>query len=161
MKKEITFYDVYEIYGACASTIEQMIENKQKGNGMFLNFLFNNKARTLALIKEHETLRPKAGEKLQEYSKKEAVILKAKVIVVEGDSPDDAKVRTETYDQEIIDLGIEYKDAIEEWQKVAKVFNTTMDNKVTFDVAMLKEENLPSEISADVMDVLHKYVITK
>ena len=156
MKKEITRGELYDIFGACASTATAMVNNKQKGNGSFLNFLFNNRDRALPILKEFEKERPVANEKLHEFSKKEQEImatLRKPVVAGEEAAP---------VDNSALDaLRLEYKEEIENWDKSVAEFEKKLETKLTFDAVTLKEENLPSEIAADVMGVIYKLVIIK
>lgn len=163
MKMEVTYSDLYNVFGACSSTAQKMVENKQKGNGKFLNFLFNNRDKARVILMEFEKGRPVPNEKLKEFIAKEQEILKSGTPV--KDAPEETpeeKTKKEAERKTALEaLKLEYKDALDDWGKERDAFNEKLDKVVGFDPVMLKEENLPTEIDADAMEVFYKFVIQK
>jgi Zn-dependent M16 (insulinase) family peptidase len=161
MNLEFTYKDIYDVFGASQGVLTDLINNKQKGNGKFLNFLFNNRDRARAIIVESEKFRPKVEGKLKEYVDKERALLTQ--LPAEDIKEDEEKVKAfqEEQDKLLSDLQLEYKPELEAWEKESQKFDDKLNETVKFNPAMIKEENLPSEIDPQAMAIFYKFVITK
>lgn len=170
MKIELTYENLYDVFGACQSTLEAMMNNKQKGNGKFLNFLFNNRDRSRDILLPIEKKRPIADDKLKEYTAKTQEFIGSNPSPMAGlkpgEQPDPEKMKAFEAKKEEINKSLEalreeYKDTLDEWKKKTDKFNEELQKKVQFEPAVIKEENLPSEIAVDVMEIFYRFVINK
>jgi hypothetical protein len=155
--EQTTVKDLYDLVQVSQTLIQKMINNNQKGNGKFLNFLFNNRDRAMKLIMPIEAKRPKPDDKVAEYAKKE------KELIVEPSQEikdDEAKLKEYEagIDKSLEALQLEYKESLEAWEAKIQEFNKEFEKIVEFKPVMLLEENLPDEIGARDMQVLYRYV---
>jgi hypothetical protein len=161
MNLEFTYKDIYDVFGASQGTLTDLVNNKQKGNGKFLNFLCNNRDRARAIIVESEKFRPKVEGRLKEYVDKERALLTQLPAEDIKDDAEKVKAFQEEQDKLLEALQLEYTTELQEWEKESQKFDDKLNEKVQFTPAMLKEENLPSEIDPRAMEIFYKFVTTK
>jgi DNA repair ATPase RecN len=158
MTQEITYNDLYNLYGASNATINSLMEKKMKAHGKFLNFLFVNKERAYKILTEFEKDRPKPGEEVKAFYQK-ANELHGTLKKIEGETDEMFAVREkEAHEKENV-LREEYKESIAEWDELQKGFEAKLNNKVKFNSCQLEKAYLPGEMDANVMEALYKFII--
>jgi len=100
------------------------------------------------------------SEKYQEFDKKRAEIAsnmadkddKGKPIIVNNSYQ--IIENQSKFDKTISDLRTEYKEAIEEFEKTAKVYNEILKETVPFEPYAIGIDNLPDELEPEIMEIL-------
>lgn len=157
MTQEITYNDLYNVYGACNQALGELKQKQMRAHGQFLNFLMTNRDRAYKILVEFEKDRPEPDDKTKEYFNKTGELRKS--LSREKDEKDeDFKVRKEAVDVQLKTLEEEYAEEIKVWEEKQKEFEGKLEGKTKFNSSQLKQAYLPDNMDTTVMETLYKFI---
>jgi len=144
--------------------------SKERANTFFRHTLSKNKQLIENELKAVEAARNKPNEKYSEYEKKRMAACEALCLRDDEGKPCivDAGTSAARYDftieareevnEQIEELKIEYKSAIDDFEETVKEFNELLQGEVEVEFKKFKLNQLPAEMSGEDMDIIFDLV---